>query len=256
MTIIRTQPNTTAWRDKYKELKAGLDRFNQYQPIMTQYEQATIVEDLRRKREMTQDYIIRGMVQEYHQVVNAFEDARKAEARERAAEINRWDSGKLAAEIQLTQARLADLAGVDNPGSVVDNLMQEAEASGDIHKLRAVAEVVKSALTKMGGAHLEDRLPVNRVARRAEQVLDELRTTEGMQKANQEATQAFDAIWAKAREMQEIEQVLGVVPDFYQAQQRVQVDRHTGKIDVLPVDDSRVTGGGNQAETRERLLGH
>jgi len=243
MSTIYRQPNSNStWRERYNELKAGQDRLRAYLGIMTPYEQETVAEDLRQKRDMNTPYIIRGIVQEYHQAVNAFEDARKAEIRERRDEIMRWDSGKLASEIQLTQARLADLAGVDNPGSVVDSLMQEAEASGDLHKRRAVAEVVRSALAKMGGSDMDDRRGVNRVAKQAEQALAELRTTEGMQKANQEASQAFDAIQAKYREMLSVEEVVGKSVEFQRAWSRVQIDQSTGKVDILPIDDPIVTG--------------
>ncbi len=234
MTIIR-QSNSVSWRDRLNELKAGKDRFMQYQPIMTQYEQATIAEDLGRKQSQFAPLIIAGMLQEYHQAVSAFEDARKAEARERAAEINRWDSSKLAAEIQLTQARLADLAGLEDPSAVLSGIMQEAEASGDMHKRRAVAEVVRASLAKMGGADMDNRRGVNRVAKQAEQVLNELRTTEAMQKANQEASQAFDAIWSKQREMESVEDVIGKSIEFQRAWGRVQVDHSTGEITVKPM---------------------
>ena len=241
MTIYHP-PTQITWRDQLKDLQDGLKHADNYAPIMTQYERSMAVDTLRKKLDAVRPHIIQGMLQEYHAAVDSFELARKAEIRERAAEINRWDSGKLASEIQLTQARIADIAGMDDPGGALAGLLQEAEASGDLHKRRAVAEVVKTAINKVTGADLDTRRSVNRAAKQAENILQDIRTTEGMQKANQAASQAFDAIQRNMRDMEFTEKTIGNSIEFQRAWNRLQIDADSGKVEILPKDDPRVTG--------------
>jgi len=233
MIINNTQPGLH-WRDQLKELSDGQKHAQAYADIMTPYERIMAGDALQKKLNAVRPNVIRGMVQEWHAAADALDAAMKDEIRERQAEIKRWDAGKLAGEMALVQAQLEGLDRADEPGKVIGAILHEAKLSGDLHKQRAAAEVIRSALGKVAGGDLEKRREVNLAAKEAERMLEDVRTTEGMQKAGKAASDAFDAVQAKAREMEFTEGIIGKSVEFQRAWRRVNIDPDTGKIEVIP----------------------
>lgn len=212
-----TQPQT--WRDHLKELKAAKEELYKNQAIMTPYERQTIGNSIKARAEAVAPRLQGGAIAEWKAAIEVYQDKAAAVEKARIAEINRWDNARLGAEIGAVKA-LVELAlsGVNsNPlagggfGAAprLERIYNEAQASGDLHKRRAAAEVFRS----LDGANLKgditDRAAVSGLAHKAAQDLPGLRVTDGITRAIQERDAAAQGVYNLRSELNDVSLVMG-----------------------------------------------
>lgn len=139
-------------RELLAELKQARKEYETYATVMTPYERELVSRDIQRKREAYHDTVVQGVLDEFN---TALDNLKAAQARKVAAaekEAQRWDSGKLSTELS-TARQLVELAKQRGDESAFGGLsvqaklagiLQDAQLSKDIHKLRAVCEVIAS----------------------------------------------------------------------------------------------------------------
>lgn len=235
------------WRDALKRLQDARAELEQYGSMMTQYERMVIQRDLNARKEQAYQQISAGVVGEYWGAFKKYQDAGQGYQRAVKDEINRWDTGKLANELQTAQT-LVNLALADNEGipARLEGLYREAQQSGDAHKQRAVFEVLKSVMPKVSG---QTRLEVNGVVNLAARDLDALRVTNDMLAAQDAQEQAFNEFSNTREELVRVGAFFEQDPThpmaggdvFTRAYKMVQRDAN-GKIIAVPEDHPSVTG--------------
>lgn len=212
-----TQPQT--WRDLLKEIKTAKDELRRNEGIMTAYERQTIGESIKARANAVAPRLQGGAIAEWKAALAVYQDKAASVERARVAEINRWDNARLGAEIGAVKA-LVDLAlsgvnsnvfagGVKAAGPQLERIYSEAQASGDIYKQRAVAEVFRSLAGANLKADISDRAAVSGLAHKAEKDLPGLRVTDGITRAIQERDAAAESVYALRSELNDVSEVMG-----------------------------------------------
>ena len=246
-----------SWRDNLETIKTAREEYRQYGGMMTPYERSIIERDIKERTERAFPAVSQGIIGEYKGAIKRIQESQQAYDREVTKEITRWDTGKLANELQAVQT-LVDLAIAGGGGGVFDGgspgvgakleaVYREALQSGDPVKQRATFEVMKSVLPKVKDS---DRLEANRLAKLAERDLSSLRVTEGMVKAREAQGQAWDEFLKARDELISIPQALGegdptgpfASNEFAKALRMVSQDRETGEVIIYPEDSVEVSG--------------
>jgi hypothetical protein len=191
---------TPTWRDRIREIKSAYDELRENSSIMNEY-QRTIIE--RRIKDMKTAYypvIVSGLLAENRDAVQTLKNAKHRTISEKQKEINSWDAQKLTTEMQLQQM-LVDQSfsegnhNIFNSDGTVGNLekiFNDAQQSGDKYKMRAVAEVMKSLPNKTNSMEDEIKFAGNHLANESKKLLQSIRITPEMVKANEGYQQAYD----------------------------------------------------------------
>lgn len=211
-----TQPQT--WRDLLKELKAAKEELYKNQAIMTPYERQTISESIKARAEAVAPRLQGGAIAEWKAAIEVYQDKAAAVEKARIAEINRWDNARLGAEIGAVKALVElalsggngnALAGMTKAAPRLERIYNEAQASGDIYKQRAAAEVFRS----LDGASLKtdttDRAAVSGLAHKAAKDLPGLRVTDGITQAIHERDEAAQGVYNLRSELNDVSLVMG-----------------------------------------------
>jgi len=177
--------------DEVKEYQAELDK---YQAVMTPYERIKYGEITQAARDKYAAPVTQGGLAYWEGAKNRLKSMDAAIMAEKRRIANTWDSGKLAAEMQLAEMRISKALKSDGGKfnlPAIEAIMAEAEVSGDKHKVRAVCEAVQDLVSKtpesaqtVHGQPME--LKANRLALAAERKINEMNTTETLTKAVQE----------------------------------------------------------------------
>lgn len=254
-TIQTGQAN--GWRGLLAQIANKKRTLATNQQKMDQFTVETISGEITGDMEKYYPAIADGAVGEYKQTIKAYQDTGLQWDKAYSAEINRWDSQKLNAEIASTRA-MVELA-LSNPGGgelgtvdvsrKLEAIYNEAKASGDPHKQRGAFEVLRAL--KLDGLNREEKLKAFHVSKAAESDLASLRTTQDMQKAKQAQAEALNNILLMKDELIQTAEALGqgsplVFNDspFSRALNMVQVNRQTGEVFIYPEDSIEVTGHG------------
>lgn len=211
-----TQPQT--WRDLLKELKAAKDELRRHENIMTPYERQAISESIKARAEAVGPRLQGGAIAEWKAAIEVYQDKAAAVEKARIAEINRWDNARLGAEIGAVKALVElalsggngnALAGMTKAAPRLERIYNEAQASGDIYKQRAAAEVFRS----LDGASLKtdttDRAAVSGLVHKAAKDLPGLRVTDGITQAIHERDEAAQGVYNLRSELNDVSLVMG-----------------------------------------------
>lgn len=212
--MFRPARTINSWMDALEEIKDLREEYQRNAQIMTPYERQAVESYIGQRRRANRDQIARGMVQAFNVQVATYEAAKKRIEDERRKEINRWDPGRLTAEMQLAEMRVKAIMARnsrpgDDPTGELAAVFAEARESGDQHKQRAAAEVMAGAL---GAARTDDptaRMRLNRIAQQAHQALQEIRITPGMLEAEQVRETAEGQLLDLHRGLDRTAQILG-----------------------------------------------
>jgi hypothetical protein len=219
---------------------------------MTPYELMMASEEAIETAKRYKPLVEQGVIGEYNATVDAFERARAREVEEYHKEVASWDTGKLKEQMDFTRAMLENALQSDDPAAEIQQLKQEAEATGDRHRIRGTLEMLRTAVSKMPTDDLDKRRVINLVAKEAEGALKELRRSPGMVEAHDQAVDAFGKVLAQEKHMEEAERVIGPSGPIYSAKLRVKIDPQRGII-VLPADDPQLHQGEHFEQLRARL---
>jgi len=219
---------------------------------MSEYERKAAQRALSELRETSGPAVLGGALAEHEQALDLFRRAQGAVHQALAREIARWSPSKLLAELQVTQVLVNQALQAGDFGGL-ERIYQEAKDSGDLHKLRAAGEVMKTALASAqatGRTTQEQRAEINKLVQQAAGDLAELRRTDEMHQAEQLAEDAwrhYSEIRTEARQAGQA--INGEDPvSFYatgplaRALKRVKHDAQTGQVRILREDDPAVTG--------------
>jgi len=237
---------------KLRSIKTARRELAEYGQQMSEYERGVAQRALAELRQTSGPDILGGVLSELDQALDLYRKAQGATHTAVAREIARWSPSRLRDEMQLASL-LIDQALRSGDFGALSKLYEEARASDDQYKQRALAESVKSALASAqatGRTTQEQRLILDQLARRAAQDLAELRTTPELEQSRQLVEDCwlhFSSLRQEAREAGL--EVNGVDPvSFYatgplaQTLKRVRQDPETGRVTILPEDSPEVTG--------------
>ncbi|MCE5209885.1 MAG: hypothetical protein LLG42_16475 [Chloroflexi bacterium] len=209
--------NTQNWRDRAKHLQAIRNEYEANCQIMTPYETQLASRYYAEQKQQHEDYIIAGSIAEWNIGVNDLKNALADVEKAKVNEINRWQSPRLRDEMQVFQMRIeqvADASRGDNAQArkQLESIYQEAKASGDTYKQRAVAETMKAALSKFRGDVMDpDFLAINRIGKQAEQDLIELRNSPELEQTRTKTAEAVKTINTLKNRLFEAADSLGYV---------------------------------------------
>jgi hypothetical protein len=183
---------------------------------MTEYERGAIARDIKRLSEAVFPAVAGAVIAEFKSAIADYQKSLEAIDTARKAEIGRFDSGRLNAEMQLIRTRV-ELAfqkdvnphrGADTPASKrLAEIYGEAAQSDDLHKRRAAIEIFKSLPLPAGNQ--EERIAINALAKSAEAAESGLRDTPELQQARQHRTAALDALGAKQQRLVDVSREMG-----------------------------------------------
>ena len=203
-----TNYNTSSGRsiksydDMLAEIQMLNSEFARFESVMTVYERAKAREVIAQKQADYRDAVSAIAVERHKAAVNDLKAALEAVQSERRKIAKTWDYGKLADELQVARMRIdtaakADIGQFDT--GAVNRIIEDAELSGDKHRIRAVHEALLDLVSKVPAGsqdpHGNDaRMTAHRISRQALKRLDELNNSEGLQKAHEAVPQAVEAL--------------------------------------------------------------
>lgn len=244
------------WRDYAKRIKAAKKELGDYYSIMTEYERQTAQNEIKNMKDQYMQYITEGILGEHEAALQKFKNAHVKVGQERKKEIASWDAQRLAAEMQLYE-KLIDQAvnstgdafgGLGRQSNILEETYQEAQQSGDKYKMRAIAEVMKSAPKKTRTDDADIKRMIESLAVRAENDLLTVRNTQELKQACIDAESSWNDYRTARQEM--ITNVVDIgEPDpmgpftggpFAKALKRVQVI--DDKVHIFEPDAPEVTG--------------
>ena len=200
------------WKGSLNQIKEMRDNFKRNETIMTPYERVTNAGEIKRVTEMAFSLVAGGVIGEYRAAVAKAKDGIKGIERAKANEINRWKPDALRVEFENAKTLVGMAAG--SKSSVFDRssatkkiqtILEEAKASGDLHKQRAVLEVIQS----LEPSSLDDKQAAAILIGQAKRDLDALRHPPEIDQAIQTAKAAWDAERAKRAEVIDASIALG-----------------------------------------------
>lgn len=256
--FYRPQATVTSWRDKLEQLRAARQELQANWQIMSEYERQNFSRELDERRQAYHADITAGAIAEWNSVLDNFVKADRQYKHEQIREFSRWDPNKLLAEMALAEklVKIAvtnsgqGYANFDQAAQTINQLYAEAKATGDEHKIRGTAEVIKGVLGQMNDAPLEVRTLANRIAKGAENDLRDLRNTPEMVAAEQAANEALKVIRQRYDEFDLLaDEIGGNNPEYpeqtnrelVRALWRFRADPETKTVTVLAANDPRVT---------------
>jgi len=200
------------WRDSLKEIKNKVDLKNKWASMGADHFALTVAgQDIDETRQRLGGVIQVGAITEHQQYKANLKAAWQGRIKAKQNEINRWDAGKLKAEIELAAYRIAQTmqsggGPFDQPlRDQLEALAGEYRNSGDIVKQRAFAEAVRGSLA--GGANIQnqnDRIAASFLASQANEDLKALRVTDEMRQADQVYNQAATEYVNFSKELREV----------------------------------------------------
>jgi len=268
-----TQQNSgnNDWLSKLNQIKEARKEYSKIEHILTPYERQTIYGNIRADADANYGKVYNGVKAHFEGAISNYKAAAAKRASAIAKEINSWDAAKLNAELQAFQTHVnMELSKKDAQGIFsgqpaarrIEQLYQEAQASGDRYKIRAAAEVLRAAdLDKLPD---EQRFNVQMIAHAANETLEGLRNTDDIKNAielENAAVKAMQEAQAFVKEAGEVmfdggAQVFGRdVSNFGKLASTVKFEREAGsvKIRILDANDPEITGIDWNETTLEQL---
>ena len=124
-------------------------------------------------------------------------------------------------------------------------MYDEAQNSGDIYKMRAMAEVF-TGLPSMVGGDLDDRMYANKLSQQAQRDAQAVRVTREIEKADQLARDAVETLTQAKSALHEVDEGFGQTRpngevgnwDIYKELNRVRTNQRGEVVDIVPVEDA------------------
>ncbi len=216
--INRMGMNTMkSWRDHLKDLKDLREEYANGFSIMSEYERNANGKTIVEVRERIRPIIENGALFEWNQAKDNLKKALKQVDEERARIINSYDPVKLSAEMNLANMRIENARNSEGGRfdlKAIKSMKEEAEASGDKHKIRAVNEALTSLLSKVAPGDQDDhgqdmRFQANRISNQAKRDLNALMVSDGYIKANESALNRVNELTSAKFQLLDVVESLG-----------------------------------------------
>lgn len=245
------------WRDIVREYRVNLEAHNQDREIMTERELRASTRGLKEFRESHSQEVLTGALKEFETVIAVYRSAGERVAAEKRREVARWNPDRLLAEMRLADQLVQNALRLDGRGfggashvSELEELLQEALNSGDLHKARGVCETLRASMAGFiaSGAPLEERTAANRLAKRAEDALKGMRITPDLIEAQQEREAAGQSLLSLREELLDTGDLMdgassrSIFPTSAYAKAARRVELKHGQIEIYEPDSSEVTG--------------
>ena len=209
--------SSSTWRDHLKELKELNDEYARGFSMMSEYERDANGRAVKNARDVKRNVIENGALYEWNQAKENLQQALKEVEQERARIINSYDPVKLSAEMNLAKMRIENAKSSDYGRfdlKAIKAMKEEAMASGDNHKLRAVNEALTSLLSKVEPGdqdeHGQDmRFQANRISNEAKRDLNALMVSDGYIKANEKAMNRVNELTGAKSALIDVAETLG-----------------------------------------------
>lgn len=254
-----TQHPGNDWLSKLNQIREARQEYAKIERILDPYQRQTIGENIKADAEASYSRIYQGVKARLDNAKGNYKNAAAKRAAAIAHEINSWDTAKLNAEMQAFKMRVdmefnkRDTQGIFSGSPVskrIEQLYQEAQASGDRYKMRAAAEVLRSADTEKLPS--EQRTAVLFTARAASDNLESLRNTDEIKTAIDQENAAVKAMQDEILFVKEAGAVLhddqelfgSPIGGFAKLASTIKFEREAGnvKIKLLELDDPELTG--------------
>jgi len=257
------------WRTAAQEIQEARKELEKHANIMTPYERQSFSEII--KERVTRDYsmIYQGVKDQLQTTAKKYQDKQAAIESAHSRLAKSWDNAKLGAEMNafqmLVNHALQGNSGVPGLSQGTDSvgrlkaIYQEARRTGDTHKMRAAAEVLRSINTD--SLPKDTAFPLRMLAKQAEADLSEMQTPPELPKLQEE----FEAVRQELTEdLQEVATAADIVGEpidrvfaggnFGKLFKTVQLDRKTGALKIYEENDPEVTGIRFQAEDNDHSM--
>ncbi len=248
---INRQSGST-WRDQLAEMKTARAEYAELEPIMSAAERVMYIKSINDKQAAVGSTILQGAFTEWDNALDKFTNAVKSVQTAKNKEIARWEAVKLNAEMQMAESLITKLvqssAGERLEPDVLPRLQKmydEAQASGDVYKMRATAEVF-TGLPAMVGSDFEDRKAANKLSKQAQRDARVVRITPEMKAADQAAVEAVEMINQAKSLLFEVDEGLGYTKpngevgnfDIFKQLHRIR-SKPDGEIEsIVPIDQA------------------
>jgi hypothetical protein len=238
---------STNWKDSLNHYRGEVNKAKEYDSILTPFERISLGEYLQELSQKTQIEVIPAVTQEFVKAKENYKIRESALQNEKAKEINRWDAGKLNAEMDLTKSRLESIlrSNLSYPEKKIEieSLIKEANESGDITKQRATAERLLNIADHVEGSAL-DKMEYNRYSNQAKKMIEDIRTTEEIKTSNESLKTAAEELLGKRKELDSIAQTFygdhayfDYVKEFSKVASDVDFDVVKGELKVSILDN-------------------
>lgn len=245
------------WVETYHQLRKAREQYRKDAPRMTEYERIVHNRAYNEVKDKEYPGILAGARQLMSGAIGRYQSSQRIMAGARRAELARWDSGKLADEMRLSESLVSTALKLGNNPFTGENvtdrlegILKDALESRDIHKSRGACEVLKAALAGVAasGASQEVRLKANKLAREAEAALEDMRLTPEMIEASAALSQSTDELLEVREQVCQVSEFLDGIradnplsssPFGYLVRQ---VGRERGGVVIYPPESEQVTG--------------
>jgi hypothetical protein len=250
----KSQMGTSDWNSLFLDISNKTREFRKSESIMTQYEKQTVSNYIKEQREAHYNTIYRGAYYNLFTAANKWETAKMKLQSAKQSEINRFDPGRLNQEMNYFQSVVnsithSDRSGIEADDNRLKRIAAEVKQSGDIHKIRAFAEVVETV--PLHGFDQQKKFEALEIVSEAKTNLDQIRQTPEIQTATAEFETAKTDLLKEKEAFQFIGKVMDNIPPgfniftnsaFEQTAKRIHIDRNSGNIEILAENDVRVLG--------------
>lgn len=249
--LTNKRPGAT-WRDRLEELKTAHSEYAKLEPMMTEVERILIGKSISEKQAEVHDYIMQGARVEWQYAINQYAQAKKSLQDAKNREVSRWEASRLNAEME-TAERLVTKAVQSSTGGRLDPkimprlkaMYDDAQNSGDIYKMRAMAEVF-TGLPAMVGNDFDDRMYAHRLSQQAQKDARAVRVTLELEKADRETKEAVDMLNQAKSTLLEVDEGMGYTKpngevgnwDLFKELNRVRTNQDGEIEDIVPFEDA------------------
>jgi hypothetical protein len=244
MTAQILYPKTVQqnWKESLKDYRAALQEATAYQHTMSEYERMQVGRELSKMKENIERQVVPAAAQEFSEALDHFMVKDHTTKQLKAAEIQRWDGGKLAGEMQVTNMRLDTILQSNKfeheKQKEVQDLLNEAKASNDLYKQRATAESLLN-LSSRAGVGDDDKMRYNRMVGEAKNILEEIRKPPALTAAEEERQTAAAALYKQRQALDNVAKDLmgntadvSLIPAFREVTSAVNFHVVNGQIDA------------------------
>jgi len=195
------------WKEKMADHTRLVNILQEKDRYLTPNEKQTYGEALMEDKHRIYESAIPGAAAEFSQAKQTYIIHDKLFKRAQSDEIKRWDGVKLAGEMQVAEMRLKSILKSnlrnDEKKAQIEALFNEAKKADDLHKLRAISEVLQGVASEISGDPME-KLPFNRLANEAAKTLTDIRITDAMIQAAENRAAAAEELGAKRDQLDEV----------------------------------------------------
>jgi hypothetical protein len=258
----------TNWKEWGGEIINAQRELQEHYSEMDEYTRNHIKAQIDDLKAVHMGTILGGMLAEMNGAIDGYQAAQSKLLAARQMEARSWDAGKLAAELNVSTA-LVNMAvkthndpmrGGPTAAQRLQAIWEDAQLSGDKHKIRALAEVLQSTRDSIDDH--DTRITAGVITTQAAAKVNELRQTSeiraavtGINEAQSWLAQVYQAERQSMIDLGEGDPAgMFSMGSMAQAMKRIKQDRQTGEITILAKDDPDVIGytlpkmNGNEAQ--------